>query len=101
MSVDFLIRIVGMLVFSVLGGYLGFWFGSTNSTPQTWTYTFGFATVGALFGLIGTPYFTTLPMRAIRRLLVRVSAENLLAGLSGLVAGLLVCLLYTSDAADE
>ena len=95
MSVDFLIRIVGMLVFSVLGGYLGFWFGSTNSTPQTWTYTFGFATVGALFGLIGTPYFTTLPMRAIRRLLVRVSAENLLAGLSGLVAGLLVAALLT------
>jgi uncharacterized protein YacL len=32
-------------------------------------------------------------MRAIRKLLVRVSAENLLAGLSGLVAGLLVAAL--------
>ena len=95
MSIDFLIRIFGMVIFAFLGGYWGFWFGSTQAIEQTWTYTLGLGTVGALFGLIGTPYFTTLPVRAMRRLLVRVSAENLLAGLSGLVAGLLVAALLT------
>ena len=95
MSIDFSIRIIGMLVFSLLGGYWGFWFGTLNAASQTWTYTLGLGTVGALFGLIGTPYFTTLPMRGMRRLLVRVSAENLFAGLSGLLAGLLVAALLT------
>ncbi|HEY3311263.1 MAG TPA: PIN domain-containing protein [Anaerolineales bacterium] len=52
-------------------------------------------TVGALFGLVATPYFTTIPVRIIRRILVRISAENLLAGLSGLISGLLVAALLT------
>lgn len=95
MSINFFIRIIGMFVFGIMTGYWGFWFGSTNAAEQVWTYTFGLGTVGALFGLIGTPYFTTLPMRALRRMLVRISAENLLAGLSGLVAGLLVAALLT------
>jgi len=95
MSIDFIIRLIGMVVFAILSGYWGFWFSRINVPQQIITYTLGWGTVGALFGLIGTPYFTTIPMRAIRRLLVRVSAENLLAGLSGLVAGLLVAALLT------
>jgi uncharacterized protein YacL len=95
MSSDFVIRIVGMVIFAFFGGYWGFWFGSTNAPAQTIPYTLGIGLVGALFGLIATPYFTTFPMRWIRRLLVRISAENLLAGLAGLVAGLLVAALLT------
>jgi len=95
MSVDFIVRIAGMLVFALAAGYWGFIFGTNNAPSQIVTYTLGLGTVGALFGLIATPYFTLAPMRAIRRLLVRVSAENLLAGLSGLVAGLLVAALLT------
>ncbi len=95
MSVDFIVRIVGMLVFIGLGGYWGFLFGRGNAADNVMTYTLGMGTVGALFGLIATPYFTTLPIKTIRRMLVRISAENLLAGLSGLVAGLLVAALLT------
>ena len=95
MSLDFVVRIVGMILFALVGGYWGFWFGSQNASDLIVTYTLGIGTVGALFGLIATPYFTVIPMRAIRRLLIRVSAENLLAGLSGLVAGLLVAALLT------
>lgn len=95
MSLDFIVRIVGMVVFAVMGGYWGFWFSRENATQEIITYTLAIGTVGALVGLIATPYFTTVPIRAIRRLLVRVSAENLLAGLSGLVAGLLVAALLT------
>jgi uncharacterized protein YacL len=95
MSINFIVRIVGMVVFALLSGYWGFWFSRTNDATQIVPYTLGLGTVGALFGLIATPYFTTLPIKAIRRLLVRISAENLLAGLSGLVAGLLVAALLT------
>ena len=95
MSYDFVLRIVGMIVFALLSGYWGFWFGRTNAANLIIPYTLGMGTVGALFGLIATPYFTTFPVRGIRRLLVRVSAENLLAGLAGLVAGLLVAALLT------
>jgi len=95
MSVDFIIRIVGMIIFALLGSYWGFWFSRDNASQQIIAYSLGMGTVGALFGLIATPYFTVFPMRGIRRLLVRVSAENLLAGLGGLVAGLLVAALLT------
>jgi uncharacterized protein YacL len=95
MSMNFLIRILGMIVFSVFGGSWGFWFSAKNAADLSMTYTLGMGTVGALFGLIATPYFTTLPMKAMRKMLIRISAENLLAGLSGLVAGLLVAALLT------
>ncbi len=95
MSIDFVFRMVGMVIFMLLGGYWGFWFAKGNAVEQLVTYTLGIGTVGALFGLIATPYFTTAPMRMLRRLLVRVSAENLLAGLTGLVAGLIVAALLS------
>ncbi len=95
MSPDFIVRIIGMILFALVGGYWGFWFGSQNASEQIMAYSLGIGTVGALFGLIATPYFTVVPVRGLRRLLVRVSAENLLAGLSGLVAGLLVAALLT------
>ena len=95
MSIDFNIRIVGMIVFALSSGYWGFWFSKDNLPQSAFAYTLGLGMVGALFGLIATPYFTIKPVRGIRRLLVRVSAENLLAGLSGLLAGLLVAALLT------
>jgi uncharacterized protein YacL len=95
MSSDFILRIVGMVVFAIASAYWGFWFGRNNAADEIIAYTLGMGTVGALFGLIATPYFTTFPVRTLRRLLVRVSAENLLAGLAGLVSGLLVAALLT------
>ena len=95
MSSDFIVRIVGMVLFMLVGGYWGFWFGKENAMDLIIPYLLGMGMVGALIGLIATPYFTTMPIRGLRRLLVRISAENLLAGLSGLVAGLLVAALLT------
>ena len=95
MSAEFIVRIVGMLVFSVIGGYWGFGVGSTGSRETLIPYILALGLVGALFGLIATPYFTTRPTRWMRTLLVRVSAEGLLTGLTGLVIGLLVAALLT------
>lgn len=91
MSAEFIFRIVGMLVFAILGGY---WGGRAGLlAEQTAFYVVIFGLVGALAGLILTPYFTTRPVRAIRSSLGRLSAETLFAGLSGLVIGLLVAAL--------
>lgn len=59
------------------------------------SYTVGFSLLGALSGLLFTPYVTTRPARAMRSLLGRISAENLFAGLTGLVVGLLIAALLS------
>ena len=92
MSADFIFRIIGMAVFSIIGAYVGNGL-SSYSPDQKLVYTVTFTLVGALFGLVLTPYITTRPIRGLRALLARLSAETLLSGLLGLVAGLLTAAL--------
>ena len=94
MSVEFIFRLVGMLVFGVLGASLGNYIGtSTDQDPILGATLFGL--VGMLFGLIMTPYFTTRPVRAIRRILLSVSTQTLTSGLTGLVVGLVIAALLS------
>jgi uncharacterized protein YacL len=92
MSTEFIFRILGMFFFSILGGYLGNWLGRFNE-PSTFLYVTIFGLLGALVGLILTPFFTTRPTRALRSLLGRLSAETLFSGLVGLMTGLLIAAL--------
>jgi len=92
MSLEFIVRIVGMLVLGIAGGYWGH--DIARTIPEDLVgYTLGFALLGALSGLLFTPYITTRPARAMRSLLGRLAAESLFAGLTGLVVGLLVAAL--------
>jgi uncharacterized protein YacL len=94
MSVEFIFRLIGMVVFAIAGAYFGIFIG--NSTGQSPEITgFLFCLVGILFGLILTPYFTTRPMRIIRRTLLSVSSQTLASGLTGLVVGLVIAALLT------
>ncbi len=93
MSVEFILRIVGMLVFAFIGGYWGGLAGRIAESEQITFYVVIFGLVGALAGLILTPYLTTRPAKAIRSALGRLSAETLFAGLTGLVVGLLIAAL--------
>jgi uncharacterized protein YacL len=92
MSTDLIFRIIGMAVFSVVGAYAGNGL-STYNPDQQLLYVVTFTLVGALFGLVLTPYVTTRHVRGLRALLGRLSAETLLAGLIGLVVGLLTAAL--------
>jgi uncharacterized protein YacL len=92
MSADLIFRIIGMAIFAALGGYVGNGL-STYNPGQQLLYTITFTLVGALFGLVLTPYFTIRPIRAIRGLLSKLSAEALFSALIGLVAGLLIAAL--------
>jgi uncharacterized protein YacL len=98
MSIDFIFRLIGMVVFSILGVYWGTHLGRlavgpavTNFSVEQYAFTFGL--VGALVGLILTPFVTTRPIRALRALLGRISAQSLFAAFVGLIAGLLVAAL--------
>jgi uncharacterized protein YacL len=92
MSANFIARIVGMIFFAILGGIYGYKLGLL-SEDLTVLYASSITLIGALVGLILTPYFTTIPMRFIRNKLTRLSAESLLASLAGLTAGLLTAAL--------
>ncbi|MCJ7724218.1 MAG: tripartite tricarboxylate transporter permease, partial [Anaerolineales bacterium] len=86
MSVEFIFRIIGMIICAILGGYWGALLGRlTEGKFELYLLTFGL--IGALAGLILTPFFTTRPIRAIRSLLGRVAAETLLSALIGLFLG--------------
>lgn len=91
MSFEFILRIIGMFVIGIAGGYWGFAISQYTEDALRTTLVFGL--VGALTGLILTPYFTTRPARALRAMLGRMSAESLFAGLVGLVVGLLIAAL--------
>ena len=92
MSADFIIRIIGMAIFSILGVYVGNGLSSFNPDQQLF-YTITFTLLGALIGLILTPYITTKPIRSLRSLLARLAAETLFSALIGLVLGLLTAAL--------
>ena len=92
MSVEFILRIIGMLVFAFFGGYAGGQLASQYNQNGLY-YVTVLGLVGALAGLILTPYLTTRPARSLRSVLGRVSAETLFSALSGLVVGLLIAAL--------
>jgi uncharacterized protein YacL len=86
MSFEFILRIIGMVVLGVAGGYWGF--DISRYTEDAYRTVMTFALVGMLIGLILTPYFTTRPVRALQSKLTRLTAENLFAAMVGLVMGL-------------
>ncbi len=89
MSVDFIARIVGMIALSVGGVYLGAMLGDlAGDQPVLWAIVFGM--VGALLGLVVTPFLTTRPFNAIRNKLSTISLKTMVAGLFGLIIGLVV-----------
>ena len=101
MSIDFIFRLIGMIGFAIGGLFWGQNLGeAANITPGANTmsveqYTFSFGLVGALVGLILTPYITTRPIRGLRKLLANSTAPTLIAALTGLIAGLIVAALFS------
>lgn len=95
MSIEFLIRIIGMFVFAVSGAILGVRLSIlAGGAAELWGMVL--AMVGALLGLVISPYLTTRPVRAIRRRMIRVSAQTMGAGLAGLIAGLIIAALVSA-----
>ncbi len=94
MSFDFISRIVGMVVFGLVGGYFGVDLANiTTITIEEGAVIFGL--VGALFGLVITPLITTRPITSLRSLLNQLDSRTLGSGLIGLFIGLVIAALMS------
>lgn len=99
MSVDFIIRLIGMVGFTVVGVFWGISLGKTaqlssaNFVLTVEQYAFTLGLVGSLVGLILTPYITTRPFRALGTVIKKISAQVLFSSMVGLLIGSLFAAL--------
>jgi uncharacterized protein YacL len=99
MSADFIARLIGMVVFCIIGVITGTDLGqlaNINPTDTTFSveqYAVTFGLVGLLIGLVITPYISTRPARSIRATLTKIPLPTLFAALIGLIAGLFIAAL--------
>lgn len=92
MSSEFIVRIVGMAVLVVAGIYLGVFLSDlAGGDAEFWAIVFGL--LGALVGLVVTPYVTTRPIRAIKVAMAGLSARRMIAGVLGFIVGLVIAAL--------
>lgn len=92
MSSELIARLVGMVLLSIGGGYFGINLaGDAGQSIELWGSVF--ALLGALTGLIITPFVTTRPLRRFRSNIAQASAQKMMSGVMGLVVGLIIAAL--------
>ena len=94
MSAEFISRVVGMVLAAVGGIFLGIYIAAhLGGSP----YQYGaiFLLVGALCGLVLTPYVTVRPLLALRKHVHQAPVQHLLAAVLGLIVGLIVAALIS------
>ncbi len=99
MNTVLIIRIVGLVIFGIIGAFLGtplqvlisqIWVSSPLTIAQ------GSIIASVIFALIGfliTPWITIKPLQSLRKLFAKISAQNIIGGLLGLILGLVVAAL--------
>jgi uncharacterized protein YacL len=92
MYIEFASRMIGMVIFALVGARLGVSAAAALALPQLGV-SFIFSLVGILFGLIMTPWITVRPLRALRRFINEMPVDALFTTLLGLAIGLLISLL--------
>ena len=92
MYIEFASRMIGMVLFALVGARLGVVAAGAIGLPDLGV-SFIFSLVGILFGLIMTPWITVRPIRALSRFVNEMPIEALFTTLLGLVIGLGIALL--------
>lgn len=94
MSVEFVFRLVGMVVFAIIGVQSIQYFQPGNAEEST-RLIIALTLAGAAIGLLVAPYLTIRPFNAMRAQLRQMPASHLLFGVLGLAVGLgVAALLY-------
>jgi uncharacterized protein YacL len=91
MTSELIWRLVGMIGLSLVGARFGAELVVPPLTREATILLFGL--VGALTGLILTPYFTTRPARLARAVITETPAETLVTAIIGLLLGLAIAAL--------
>jgi uncharacterized protein YacL len=94
MSVEFASRIVGMVVLAIVGAFFGTVLANRLDVAP-YQYAAVCLLVGALTGLVVTPYLTVRPFALLRRRIHQASAQQLVAGIVGLIVGLVIAALIS------
>jgi len=94
MTIEFTFRLLGMIVFAILGARFGISSADAVNLPEDANGLI-FSLVGALTGLVATPWITTRPAKRFRSFLLETPIRILVASMSGMFVGLLVAVLLT------
>jgi uncharacterized protein YacL len=92
MSIEFVFRLVGMVIFAVLGAQAAVLFKPSSPSEEA-RVMIGLTLAGAAVGLIIAPYLTTRPFIAVRAKFKQMPASQLITGVIGLAVGLGVAAL--------
>ena len=95
MSVDLIVRILGLIIFGIIGVFLGEPLG--HLIDQVWSaspisiivYQIFTTLIVGFFGFLIAPWISIKPVTSIRKHLSNVSAQTLMYGLIGLIVGLI------------
>jgi len=96
MDFERFLRLIGMLVLGVAGWRLGMDAArlGLDSRPA-WQFALAFSLVGAILGLIVTPWLTIRPAAMIRQIVRPIPLQQLIAGTVGLIVGLIMAWLVS------
>ena len=94
MSIDLIYRLIGMVIFALIGGRLGIEIAAPLGLSEL-VVSFFFGLVGVLFGLIVTPLITIRPLRKINQMIKETPVEVLLTAMLGALVGLMIGLLLS------
>jgi uncharacterized protein YacL len=94
MTADIIFRIIGFILFGILGWMAGTaWAGTTQLNAISMRYIIPLTLGCAVLGALVAPWLTTRPAAWARRIVRELSATQILAGSIGLVAGLVIAAL--------
>jgi uncharacterized protein YacL len=93
MSSNITLRLFGMLLFALGGFLLGQYLAPLLCPNSFIELVLPLTIAGAIVGLLGIPYITVYPVRAMRHHLRTMPGHDLAAGVAGLFVGLLLGLL--------
>ncbi len=88
------LRLLGMALVGWLGAAFGRWFAYWGGYPERFSIAL-FSLLGALVGLVLTPYIILPPLNYIRRRVVELPAQTVWAGILGMTLGLAVSALLS------
>ena len=92
MNLEFVFRLVGMVLFALAGVQSIAWFQPNNAIESA-RYITALTLAGAALGLLISPYLTTRPFNWIRGRLKQVPASQLISAVIGLGVGLAIAAL--------
>jgi uncharacterized protein YacL len=94
MTAEIIFRILGFILFGIIGWMAGIaWAGTSELNAISLRYILPVTAAGAVLGALIAPWLTTRPAAWIRRTVREVSATQLLAGSLGLAIGLVIAAL--------